>query len=49
MRCVPAKYVAAVMGPAGWLVTENRCMETIRWGDSVEHYIVYEDSITKGD
>lgn len=47
--CVPAKYVAAVMGPVGWLVTEKRCMETIRWGDSAEHYIVYEDNIMEGD
>ena len=40
--CVPANYVAAAMGPAAWLVTESRCMETVRWGDSPEHYIVYE-------
>lgn len=40
--CVPAKYVAAAMGPAAWLVTESRCMETVRWGDSPEHYIIYE-------
>lgn len=41
--CVPAKYVAAAMGPVGWLVTEKRCMETIQWGDSPEHYIIYEE------
>jgi len=41
--CVPAKYVAAAMGPVAWLVTEKRCMETIRWGDSPEHYIIYEE------
>ncbi len=41
--CVPAKYVAAVMGEAAWLVSEGRYMETIRWGDSAEHYIIYEN------
>lgn len=41
-RIIPAKYVAAVMGEAAWLITENRCMETVRWEDSGELYIVYE-------
>ena len=40
--CVPAKYVAAVMGEAAWLVSEGHYMETVRWGDSAEHYIVYD-------
>ncbi len=31
------------MGQAGWLVRELRAMETICWGDSVEHYITYEE------
>lgn len=39
--CVPAKYVAAVMGEAAWLVSEGHYMETVRWGDSAEHYIIY--------
>lgn len=42
--CVPAKAVAAVMGQAAWLVSEGRYMETIRWGDSSEHYIIYEEA-----
>lgn len=41
--CVPAKYVAAAMGPAAWLVTENRCMETVQIDDGPEHYIIYEE------
>lgn len=42
-RCVHAADVAAVMGPCGWLVSEGRYMETIRWGsDGTEHYIIYE-------
>lgn len=41
--CIPAKYVAAAMGPAAWLVTEKRCMETVRIEDEPEHYIIYED------
>ena len=41
--CVRAADVAAVMGDAGWLVTELQCMETIRWGnDDTEYYIIYE-------
>ena len=43
-RCVLAADVAAVMGQAGWLVSERREMETIRWGhDETEHYIIYEE------
>ena len=41
--CVPASAVAAVMGQAAWLVSEKRLMETIRWDDSAEHYIIYEE------
>ena len=45
-RCVHAADVAAVMGPCGWLVSEGRYMETIRWGsDGVEHYIIYEKEL----
>jgi len=41
-RCVHAADVAAVMGQAGWLVSEGRYMETIRWGqDDTEYYIIY--------
>ena len=43
VRCVRASDVAAVMGQAGWLVSEGRYMETIRWGnDDTEYYIIYE-------
>lgn len=45
--CVPAKYVAAVMGQAAWLVSESRYMETVRWGDSAEHYIIYDNEEEK--
>ena len=42
--CVRAADVAAVMGQAGWLVSEGRYMETIRWGkDDTEYYIIYEE------
>ena len=44
IRCVRAADVAAVMGKAGWLVSENREMETIRWGkEETEYYIIYEE------
>lgn len=44
VRCVRAADVAAVMGQAGWLVSEGRYMETIRWGnDETEYYIIYEE------
>ena len=44
IRCVRAADVAAVMGCAGWLVSELREMETIRWGnDANEYYIIYEE------
>ena len=39
---VPAKYVAAVMGEAAWLVKE-RYMKTVRWGDGPDHYIIYDE------
>ena len=43
IRCVRAADVAAVMGEAGWLVSERQTMETIRWGDcGTVHYIIYE-------
>ena len=45
VRCVRAADVAAVMGEAGWLVSEGRYMETIRWGnDETEYHIIYEGS-----
>ena len=48
VRCVRAADVAAVMGDAGWLVSEGRYMETIRWGnDGTEHYIIYEEGSEK--
>lgn len=40
--CVKASDVAAVMGEASWLVAELKCMNTIRWGSGVEHYIIYD-------
>lgn len=40
--CVKASDLAAVMGEAAWLVSEGHYMETVRWGDSPEHYIIYE-------
>ena len=44
VRCVRAADVAAVMGYAGWLVSEGRYMETIRWGNNdTECYIIYEE------
>lgn len=44
VRCVRAADVAAVMGDAGWLVSELQCMETIRWGNNPEEfYIIYEE------
>ena len=47
-RCVRAADVAAVMGCAGWLVSERREMETIRWGNNeTEHYIIYEEGSEK--
>lgn len=43
VRCVRAADLAAVMGEVGWLVSEERCMETIRWGnDPTEYHIIYE-------
>lgn len=48
IRCVRAADVAAVMGEAGWLVSELRCMETIRWeNDRTEYYIIYEEGSEK--
>ena len=48
VRCVRATVVAAVMGEAGWLVSELRCMETIRWGNGgTEYYIIYEEGCEK--
>lgn len=49
-RCVHAADVAAAMGSCGWLVSERRCMETIRWGsDGVEYYIVYERELERAN
>ena len=48
VRCVRAADVAAAMGEAGWLVSELRCMETIRWGnETTEHYIIYDEGSEK--
>ena len=48
VRCVRAADVATVMGQAGWLVSEERAMETIRWGDdNTEYYIIYEEGSEK--
>ena len=48
VRCVRATDVAAIMGEAGWLVSELRCMETIRWGNGgTEYYIIYEEGSEK--
>lgn len=41
-RLIRAKYVAAVMGQAAWLVTERREMETVSWEDSGDIYIIYD-------
>jgi len=30
------------MGTVAWLVSEKRCMETLRWGNSAEDYIIYD-------
>ncbi len=48
VRCVRAADVAAVMGDAGWLVSEKQAMETIRWGDGSEYYIIYDAGIEGG-
>lgn len=42
MNCVKSKDLAAIMGDAGWLVSEQKCMKTVQWGDSDVHYIVYD-------
>ena len=48
VRCVRAADVAVIMGHAGWLVSERREMETIRWGnDETEYYIIYEKGSEK--
>lgn len=44
--CVKAQDLAAVMGQAGWLVGEIRDMETVSWGDSGDHYIIYDSAET---
>lgn len=49
VRCVRATDVAAVMGEAGWLVSKERCMKTIRWGNGpTEYYIIYEEDQEHG-
>lgn len=40
-RIIPAEYVAAVMGEEAWLITD-RYIETVRWEDSGEIYIIYK-------
>ena len=48
VRCVHAADVAAVMGHAGWLVSEMQEMKTIRWGDNeTEYYIIYTEGSEK--
>lgn len=42
-RLVPAKYVAAAMGQAAWLVTEHKAIETVSWEDSGDIYLVYDE------
>ena len=32
------------MGQAAWLVTEKRLMETVRWDNSGDIYIVYKET-----
>ena len=44
VRCVRAADVAAVMGEAGWLVSDLRCMKTIQWGNNPEEFhIIYDE------
>lgn len=42
-RKVPAKYVAAAIGQAAWLVTELKDIETVSWEGSGEIYLVYDE------
>ena len=42
-RRVPAKYVAAAMGEAAWLVTELKAIETVSWEGSGDIYLVYDE------
>lgn len=42
-RRVPAKYVAAAMGEAAWLVTEIKDIETVSWEGSGDIYLVYDE------
>ena len=42
-RKVPAKYVAAAIGEAAWLVTELKEIETVSWEGSGEIYLVYDE------
>ena len=42
-RLVPAKYVAAALGQAAWLVTEHKAIETVSWEDSGDIYLVYDE------
>lgn len=44
MRCVKSKDLAAVMCECGWQITEKKCMETVQWDGSDEHYIDYSDT-----
>lgn len=49
IRCVRAADVAAVMGEAGWLVSELRCMETIRWGNDRTEYLSFTRKEVKNE
>lgn len=40
--CVKAQDLAATMGQAGWLVRDIHDMETVSWGDSGDHYVIYD-------
>lgn len=42
--CVRAQDLAAVMGMAGWLVSEGHYMQTVSWGDSGDHYVIYDEN-----
>ena len=43
--CVRAQDLAAVMGDAGWLVSEKEAMKTVQWDDSPVYYVIYNDEV----
>ncbi len=45
--CVKAQDLAATMGQAGWLVRDIHDMETVSWGDSGDHHVVYDTEEAK--